>query len=89
MADYGYQHRRTRAQWEPIVNTGRVTCSRFSEDPSCPGPIEPGAPWDLEHDDNNPTAYRGPGHAACNRRAGALKRLGRLPTDATITTYAW
>ncbi len=27
MADYGYQHRQTRAQWEPIVNTGRVTCT--------------------------------------------------------------
>jgi hypothetical protein len=35
--------------------------------------ILPGQPWDLGHDDHNPAVYRGPEHARCSRRAGAIK----------------
>lgn len=87
-AAYGHEHQKARAEWAPVVAGGTVVCSRFEEDPACPGRIAPGSPWDLDHTDDR-TAYRGPAHEACNARAGALKRLGRLPTPETITTYAW
>lgn len=85
---YGSQHQRTRDQWAPIVAGGTTVCSRFNQDPKCPGVIEPGTPWDLDHTDDG-TAYLGPSHESCNARAGALKRLGRLPTADTIKTYTW
>lgn len=88
MAAYGWAHQQARAEWAPVVALGRTICSRFKQDPQCPGVIEPGAPWDLDHTDDR-TGYRGPAHESCNARAGALKRLGRLPTPDNITTYKW
>jgi hypothetical protein len=67
---YGGTHQRTRASWEPIVATGRVTC------PRCGELIRPGSPWDLGHSDDR-TRYSGPEHAACNRGATARFRLRR------------
>ncbi|MBT9255387.1 hypothetical protein KMZ30_07350 [Phycicoccus sp. KQZ13P-1] len=68
MPDYGHAHRKLRAEWEPIVAAGRVTCARCGE------PIEPGQPWDLGHADDDPDQYNGPEHESCNRRAGGEKR---------------
>lgn len=62
---YGADHRRTRDDWAPLVNAGLVTCWR------CSKLIQPGSPWDLGHDDEDRTIYRGPEHPRCNRRAGA------------------
>lgn len=65
---YGAEHRKLRAAWKPKVEAGEVTCWR------CGRPIPPGSKWDLGHDDNDRTIYRGPEHRGqCNRRAGALK----------------
>ena len=89
MSTYGQDHRRTRAQWAPLVDTGHITCSRHTQDPQCPGLITPGTPWDLDHTDDHTGNYLGPAHETCNARAGALKRLGRLPTPDTIHTYPW
>lgn len=66
---YNADYRRARAAWLPIVTTGTVTCSRHA-DPQCPGFIEPGEPWDLDHIDGTLR----PAHRACNRRAGAVNR---------------
>lgn len=78
MAKPRYQraHRRLRAQWAPQVATGGVTCWR------CGHPIGAREPWDLGHDDD-PTYYRGPEHAACNR--GAARRA----PDPAPRTRAW
>lgn len=67
---YGVKHRRTRAQWAPHVEAGRVTCWR------CGKVIRPGAPWDLGHADDDPGRHMGPEHAACNRSAAARKVNG-------------
>lgn len=58
---YGAHHRKLRDQWKPKVETGQVKCAR------CQHPIRPGTQWDLGHDDNDRTQYRGPEHAHCNR----------------------
>ena len=62
---YGGRHQSTRRALAPQVATGTVICWR------CGQLIGPGEPWDLGHDDNNPSLYRGPEHAnRCNRAAG-------------------
>lgn len=58
---YGRDHKALRRRYEPIVKAGEATCWR------CRRPIAPGDSWDLGHDDDDRTRYRGPEHAACNR----------------------
>jgi hypothetical protein len=69
---YDRQHRRIRAKWDPIVNSGEAVC------PRCKKPIRPYEPWDLDHDDSDPThrRYLGASHRRCNR-AEPLQRLHR------------
>lgn len=61
---YGAEHDALRKQWAPRVATGRVACWR------CRELIKPTETWDLGHDDNDRTKYRGPEHLRCNRSAG-------------------
>jgi hypothetical protein len=63
---YGWAHQKERLRVEPLVDSGRATCSRCAE------PIIPGQPWDLDHFDDR-SGYRGPAHRSCNRAAGAAK----------------
>ncbi|MGE2733834.1 hypothetical protein [Mycolicibacterium vaccae] len=72
---YGTRHQRLREQLKPIVKSGQAICWR------CEQPIGPEQPFDLGHDDDDRTIYRGPEHALkddCaaggNRAAGARKR---------------
>jgi len=58
---YGQLHRKLRLYWEPIVATGTVACWRCGEI------IGPREPWDLGHDDQDRTRYRGPECRRCNR----------------------
>jgi len=58
---WGRPHRRVRAEWEPLVAAGQVDCWR------CGKRIQPGQPWDLGHDDNDRSVYRGPECIPCNR----------------------
>jgi hypothetical protein len=76
---YGRGHKEERKRWEPKVDAGLVDCWR------CGQPIEPGRPWDLGHDDEDRTIWRGPEHLTCNRKTGganggavtaALRRRG-------------
>lgn len=62
---YDHRHDNERRRWEPKVNAGLVDCVR------CRRPIQPGSAWDLGHTDDR-SAWSGPEHASCNRRAGAL-----------------
>lgn len=65
---YGPEHDAERTKVAPDVAAGLVACWR------CLKPIAPDAPWDLGHDDNDRTIYRGPEHEACNRATS-----GRTP----------
>ena len=62
---YGSDHQRLRESLRPAVEAGEVDCWR------CGRRIEPGALWDLGHDDHDRSVYRGPEHRDCNRRASA------------------
>ena len=64
---YGTKHVRTRAQWAPIVATGLVKCWR------CGDLIGGSEPWDLGHDDQDRSRYRGPEHVGCNRRTSGRR----------------
>ena len=79
---YGHTHEQRRKQLAPLVRTGTINCAR------CHQPIQPGAPWALDHDDNR-NGYLGPGHALCNSRAGAAKTNGNrrdgLPVSRVIS----
>jgi hypothetical protein len=66
---YGGAHQAIRRALLPYVPGSR--CWR------CGYPILPGQPWDLGHDDDNPTLYRGPEHARCSRQAGGRKGAAR------------
>lgn len=64
---YGYRHRQMRAGWQRRIDAGEdVRCWRCGE------PIT-GQDWDLGHDDNDRSIYRGPECVGGNRRAGSLK----------------
>ena len=77
---WGYQHKKTRATWAPLVATGEIRCTGPQ---GCGQPIHPNQPWDLGHTID---AYYGgdgplvPQHAHCNRAAGARLRNGK-PTS--------
>lgn len=62
---YGSAHDKARRSWEPKVARGDIACAR------CGNLIEPGEPWDLDHDDSDRTRYLGPSHASCNRATSA------------------
>jgi hypothetical protein len=62
---YGHDHQRERARWAPLVAAGQVICWR------CGYRIPPGSLWDLGHDDQDRSVYRGPEHRRCNRAAAA------------------
>ena len=58
---YGAAHKKLRARTQLDVDAGRAYCWR------CTKPIAPGTNWDLGHDDDDRTRYRGPEHVGCNR----------------------
>jgi hypothetical protein len=58
---YGSHHKKVRRRYALQVKAGKATCWR------CGLPIAPDEPWDLGHDDDNPSSHRGPEHRACNR----------------------
>jgi hypothetical protein len=60
---YGWSHQLRRKRLEPFVAAGHATCWR------CGHQILPAEPWDLGHDDEDRTRYRGPEHRSCNRGA--------------------
>jgi hypothetical protein len=61
---YGSAHEKQRRAWAPVVARGEATCAR------CGQPISTTGAWDLGHNDDR-TAWTGPEHASCNRKAGA------------------
>lgn len=70
MAKAKYQtpeHKRLRLQWQKVVDAGEANCWR------CGRPIPPGTPWDLGHDDHDPTTYRGAECRPCNRGTAAVR----------------
>lgn len=79
---YGTRHQKLRKAWEVRVATGLVVC------PRCGETIDPGAAWDLGHDDHDRSRYTGPEHASCNRRAAAVIGNRRRAPIAT-TSRSW
>lgn len=67
---YGGKHQKMRERYEASVRAGGVICWR------CNNPIAADGPWDLGHDDNDRTQYRGPEHVGCNRGAPHRKEAG-------------
>lgn len=79
---YDQSHREERARWAPKVDAGQVDCARCGER------LEPGRPWDLGHNDER-TAWTGPEHTICNRRAaGQIGRAMQL-TRSCHTSRTW
>ena len=75
---YGGRHQRLRAMVAPLVAAGKAICWRCGER------IEPGAPWDLGHSDEDRNIYNGPEHRgreckAGGNRATAGRRNGARP----------
>lgn len=62
----GTAHQQRRAVLDRIVKAGRTRCVL------CGQLIERGQHWDLDHKPDR-SGYRGPAHAHCNRRDGALR----------------
>jgi hypothetical protein len=65
---YGTMHRAERDRWALLVATGNVKCWR------CGDYIASDSSWDLGHDDQDRSKYRGPEHQACNRATASRRR---------------
>lgn len=66
---YGAKHQLLRAIVAVEVAEGRAICWR------CGHRISPDAKWDLGHDDNDRSIYRGPEHARqCNRKEAGRRQ---------------
>jgi hypothetical protein len=79
MPDYGHAHRKARAAAAARVNAEGYVCTR------CFQYRQPGTAFELDHDDTDPTTYRGPSCPGCNASAGGAKarrndRLKRIRT---------
>lgn len=66
---YGWSHQQERESWRPDVEAGLVDCWRCFEAARKDPRIYPWQPWDLGHDDEDRSKYRGPEHRWCNRGA--------------------
>lgn len=78
MSRYDRRHRKRRAALAHRVEAGLVDCWR------CRRRIEPGEPWDLGHDDDDPRIYRGPEHRACNRATAGRHRKDPDPLPSSV-----
>lgn len=74
---YGPAHQRLRKQWQRRVDAGGMHCWR------CKKPINPGDRWDLGHDDNDRTRYRGPECIQCNRGEPSRRKNKPAPHSRT------
>lgn len=86
---YDYQHKKLREQVRPMVEAGKALCWRCIENGLSPeeARIKPDEPWDLGHDDDDRSRYRGPEHQRCNRAtAGRRAMFSGPPVD---TSRAW
>lgn len=83
---YGHDHQQERARLAPLVALGGYVCTRYGHPqfPECVGLIAPGQAWELGHDDTDKSRWTGPEHKHCNRKAGGLKRMGKLLTVRVI-----
>jgi hypothetical protein len=68
VSDYCAHHQQLRASLQPTVSAGRATCWRCTE------PIAPDEPWDLGHDDDDRTLYRGIECRKCNRSTSTRRK---------------
>jgi hypothetical protein len=98
---YGKVHRKTRESYRPDVEAGLAVCSRCMTSiappgepcPRCGKVVARGRPasgqcgWDTGHDDYDGTAYTGPEHGCCNRRAGG--RRGGRSTARKRQAHVW
>ena len=65
---YGRAHRKVRAAVKVIVDRGEAYCWR------CGLWIDPNGPFDLGHDDDDRSIYRGPEHVHCNRATAGRRQ---------------
>jgi len=68
---YGAEHGRLRAEWEPIVATGTVTCWRCEQ-------LITGPDFDLGHREDR-TAPAQPEHRVCNRATSGRRKTLAAP----------
>ena len=64
---YGAAHVKRRAEAKKQVDAGQANCWR------CGRWLPPGEPFDLGHDDDDRTVYRGPECVPCNRSTSGRK----------------
>jgi hypothetical protein len=86
--DYGSPHQKLRAQWEPLVDAGRVNCHAticLEELNGRTRHIHPGTPWDLGHTPDR-AAWTGPEHQRCSRADGARRGNRMRPRRMVMTT---
>ena len=80
---YDGHHKKLRKHYAIIVAAGQATCWR------CNQPILADEEWDLGHDDNDRTQYRGPEHARrCNRAAAGRKAQARRAAAKRNTAHS-
>lgn len=83
MPAYGYQHQKARRRWAIKVAIEGYVCAR------CHKARLPGAPFELDHDDDEPARYLGPSCPTCNAAAGGRKARARERARITRRSKIW
>ena len=82
MPDYGTRHKKLRVKVKREVDAGHAYCWR------CGRHIPPGSDFHLGHDDDDPNAYMGAEHPACNL-ATARHKADRQAANVVDTSREW
>lgn len=80
---YGHAHQQLRKKVAREVIAGTAYCWRCLSEGKTKEEawIAPDGEWDLGHDDDDRSRYRGAEHRSCNRATGSRRPQRRRPAD--------
>lgn len=80
---YGHAHQVKRAEYQKVVDAGAGECWR------CSTAIKPGDEWQLGHDDDDRSKYRGIECVDCNESTGGRKGAAVTNAKRAMTVREW
>jgi hypothetical protein len=80
---YGAAHQAKRREYQRVVDAGAAECWR------CGDPVPPGSEWQLGHDDDDRSKYRGVECIPCNEGTGGRKGAAVTNAKRLMVVREW